>query len=93
MAKRARQIGCIAVAALCALCTAAASPAARAQDEARSRACGQHSVVNGIHHQPTTADIEAAQTLCGITSPVDTAPEFGAMIDEINSTLLGALRD
>ena len=93
MTKRAKRIRGIVAAALCLLCAAAASPAAWAQDEARSLACGQHSVVNGIHHQPTMADIKSAQTLCGVTSPVDTAPEFGALIDEINNTLLNTPRD
>jgi hypothetical protein len=45
--------------------------------------CGQHAVVNGIRHQPTTAEIESAQSLCGVSSPVDTDPAFGAAIDEL----------
>ena len=53
-------------------------------------ACAQHTVVNGVHHQPTMADIAAAQAVCGVATLVDTAPEFGRAIDEINSTLLSS---
>jgi hypothetical protein len=80
-----RWLSSIATASL--LCAIAASPAtAQALDRA---ACAQHTVTNGIHHQPTTADIESAQSVCGISDPVDTSPAIGALIDEINNELLG----
>ena len=69
------------------LFAAAASPAAAQAFAFGPAACGQHSVVDGIRHQPTTAEIESAQSLCGVSSPIDTSPAYGAVIDGLNREL------
>jgi hypothetical protein len=53
-----------------------------------SATCSSHAVVNGIRHQPTTAEMEMAESLCGISDPVDTAPTIGAVIDGLSRELL-----
>lgn len=60
-----------------------ASTAAAQVPVPKPTACRQQSVVNGTRHQPTTAEIESAQSACGVSSPVDTSPAYGALIDEL----------
>ena len=80
------------IVALCCCVAAVATTSAHAQ-QLWPPDCTQHTVINGVHHQPTMADIAAARAVCGVASPVDTAPEFGRALDEINNSLLGAPRD
>lgn len=79
--------------ALLGYCLIAAAAPTSAHAQQPQLACAQHTVVNGVHHQPTMADLNAALAVCGVASPVDTSPEFGRAVDEINNTLLDAPRD
>jgi hypothetical protein len=82
-----KQIWLSSIVSISLLCAAAASPAAARAIAFDPAACSQHSIVGGIRHQPTTADIESAKSLCGVLSPVDTLPAYGAAIDELNREL------
>jgi hypothetical protein len=81
------------IVALACCCVAAFGMTSTHAQQLRPAACADHTVVNGVHHQPTMAEIAAAQADCGVATPVDTAPEFGRAIDEINNTLFGSSRD
>ena len=50
--------------------------------------CSSHAVVDGIRHQPTTAEMEMAESLCGISDPVDTSPTVGAVVDGLSHELV-----
>ena len=54
-------------------------------------ACSSHAVVNGIRHQPTTEEMEMAESLCGISDPVDTSPTLGAVVDGLSADLMEQL--
>ncbi|HEV8016334.1 MAG TPA: hypothetical protein VGP48_12425 [Stellaceae bacterium] len=82
-----------AIAALACCCMASIGATSAGAQQSPPLACAQHTVVNGVHRQPTMADLEAALAICGVSSPVDTSPEFGRAIDEINNTLLDAPRN
>jgi hypothetical protein len=81
------------IVALSCCCVAAVGTMSTHAQQLRPPACTDHTVVDGIHHQPTMAEITAAQAVCGVATSVDTAPEFGRAIDEINNTLFGLPRD
>ena len=81
------------IVALVCCCVAAVGTTSAHAQQLSSSDCAQHTVINGIHHQPTVADIAAANAVCGVASSVDTAPELGRAVDEINNSLLGAPRD
>jgi hypothetical protein len=72
---------------LCAICSISA--VAQASDVgSAAAACSSHAVVNGIRHQPTTAEMEMAKSLCGISDPVDTSPTIGAVVDGLSHDLM-----
>jgi hypothetical protein len=51
-------------------------------------ACNSYPIVGGLRHQPTTAEMEIAESSCGISDPVDTAPAIGAVVDRLSHDLM-----
>jgi hypothetical protein len=51
-------------------------------------ACNAYPIVGGLRHQPTRAEMEIAESSCGISDPVDTAPAIGAVVDRLSHDLM-----
>jgi hypothetical protein len=89
-AKTSLRFGCLGTGLIWVMCLIVIPPVVPAHataSEASRITRTQHPIVNGIRHQPTTA--EMMQT--GRSDLVDTSPEVGAKIDKLTQELAGRL--